>query len=146
MRKNQLSKVTVQQQQAALNFANNVLWKLYCELPKGESNAKVIEQSSMKWDEKSMRMLPAHQPPQQWTHAVYGGLVYMTNQAGHNKLKEFRGPDGTQLKYSGECMVGWRKLAVWMLHHGPFKMAGKKKLGVWGEVLGLEEKGHYYKG
>ncbi|KAI6907877.1 hypothetical protein KC318_g9370 [Hortaea werneckii] len=146
MRKNRLCKVAMQQQQAVLNFTNSVLWKLYCELPKGESNAKVIEQSSMKWDEKSMRMLPANQPPQQWTTAVYGGLVFMTTQAGHEKLQEFRGPDGTQLKYSSECMVGWRNLAVWMLHHGPFKMHGKKTLGVWGEVLGLEEKGHYYKG
>ncbi|GAB1741922.1 hypothetical protein NU219Hw_g7325t1 [Hortaea werneckii] len=146
LRQSRLWKMAMQQQQAALNFTNNVLWKLYCELPKGESNAKVIEQSSMKWDEKSMRLLPAHQPPQQWTEAVYGGLIFMTNQAGHEKLQEFRGPDGTQLKYSWECMVGWRKLAVWMLHHGPFKMRGKKTLGVWGEVLGLEEKGHYYKG
>ncbi|KAI6853995.1 hypothetical protein KC338_g8925 [Hortaea werneckii] len=145
-RKHQMWKLMQQQQQAALNFTNGVLWKLYCELPKGESNAMVIEQSSMKWDEASMRMLPAHQPPQQWTNAVYGGLLFMTNQAGHEKLKEFRGPDGTQLAYSWECMVGWRKLAVWMLHHGPFKMRGKKTLGVWGEVLGLEEKGHYYKG
>ncbi|KAI7280704.1 hypothetical protein KC345_g4584 [Hortaea werneckii] len=145
-RKHQMWKLMQQQQQAALNFTNGVLWKLYCELPKGESNAKVIEQSSMKWDEASMRMLPAHQPPQQWTKAVYGGLLFMTNQAGHEKLKEFRGPDGTQLAYSWECMVGWRMLAVWMLHHGPFKMRGKKTLGVWGEVLGLEEKGHYYKG
>ncbi|KAI7185068.1 hypothetical protein D0869_04583 [Hortaea werneckii] len=146
MRKNRLCKVFMQQQQAVINFTNNVLWKLYCELPKGESNTKVIEQSCMKWDEKSMRMLPARQPPQQLTTAVYDGLVFMTTQAGHEKLKEFRGPDGTQLKYSSECMVGWRKLAVWMLHHGPFKMHGKKTLGVWGEVLGLEEKGHYYKG
>ncbi|KAI6817231.1 hypothetical protein KC367_g8771 [Hortaea werneckii] len=145
-RKHQMWKLLVQQRQAALNFTNSVLWKLYCELPKGESNAKVIEQSSMKWDEASMRMLPAHLPPQQWTQAVMGGLVFMTNQAGHEKLKEFKGPDGTRLTYNWECMVGWRKLAVWMLHHGPFKMRGKKTLGVWGEVLGLEEKGHYYKG
>ncbi|KAI7603661.1 hypothetical protein KC319_g22061, partial [Hortaea werneckii] len=82
-RKHQMWKLMQQQQQAALNFTNGVLWKLYCELPKGESNAMVIEQSSMKWDEASMRMLPAHQPPQQWTNAVYGGLLFMTNQAGH---------------------------------------------------------------
>lgn len=60
-------------------------------------------------------------------------------------LRGFKGPGGRALGWERESLVGWRSLAVWSLHHG-VPRGDRGALGVWGEVLGLVEKGRVWKG
>lgn len=137
-----LQQAAVQQQRTIRHFTTTTLWKLYCALPPGESNGAVQELTSTYYEKG--RMLPIHPAPEGWVKRVSSDLFKMVNAAGNDKLRESKGPDGTQLRYDERSMTGWRKLACWVLHHGEYK--GKRsELGVWGEVLGLEEKGHHWK-
>ena len=124
-------------------FCKNVLWKIYCQLPSGEANRAVTELTSMYYD--NGRMIPIHPAPQEWINMTAVRMFNLVNAAGNEKLREYQGPDGAGLKYDERSMVAWRKLTVWMLHHGPYKRK-REELGVLAEVLGLEEKGRIWKG
>ncbi|KAK5120387.1 hypothetical protein LTR85_006326 [Meristemomyces frigidus] len=131
------------QQHNVTDFCEKVLWKLYCQLPAGEASAAVRELTSMYYD--NGKMISIHPAPKEWVAEIRSRLVKMTAAAGEEKIGEMRGPDGASLRYNEQSMVAWRKLAVWMLHHGPYKKK-RAELGVLAEVLGLEEKGRVWKG
>ncbi|KAK4550028.1 hypothetical protein LTR36_002995 [Oleoguttula mirabilis] len=131
------------QHRSITDFCEQALWKLYCQLPTGESTATVRELTSMYYD--NGRMVPIHPAPKEWVAEIRSRLVKMTGAAGKEKIAEMRGPDGASLRYNEQSVVAWRKLAVWLLHRGAYKRK-REELGVLAEVLGLEEKGRVWRG
>ncbi|KAK5134657.1 hypothetical protein LTR08_006313 [Meristemomyces frigidus] len=121
-------------------FVEEVLWKQYCQTPCMPEAA--TELTSMYYDEGVM--LPIHPPPKEWVVEVRLRVVRLTAAAGDERIRALRGADGVGLRYDEASLVAWRELAVWVVNRGAWKRK-RAELGVLAEVLGLEDKGTFWK-
>lgn len=142
-RHRQVLQVAARQYREITTWCEQALWRDYCRLPKGEATPAVVDQTSTYYN--NGEMVPVHPAPKEWVVEMRLRINRLSCAAGGAKLREMRGADGSGLRFEEGTMVAWRKLAVWVLHHGAYKRS-REELGVLAEVLGLEEKGHFWKG
>lgn len=127
----------------AQDFYPKVLWKHYCNLPKGRSSDAVIAITQTTY--KRGAMVPVHSAPQSWIDEILSRLTRMMKDAGEEVVNSIIGPNGLQTSSDLNDLAHWRELAKWLLHHGPYKRR-KAELGILAEVLGFEEKGTFWDG
>lgn len=117
-----------------------ILWRQYCLLPNGDAPSAVVKATEMKF--KNVKMVPVHPAPQSWVDEVMKNVLDM-EEAGAEK--DYEQPWLADCSDENERILKpWRELAVWLIHHGPYK-GRMSELGVLGEVLGFVEKGMFWK-
>lgn len=121
-------------------FCETYLWSHYCLLPHGSATAAVREITATYNNEGKVK--PIHPAPHDWTTTVVIQLQKMILSAGNAKETEYF---QNGIRYNQRYLAATRELAVWMLHHGKYK-GQLQTMGLLAEVLGLEEKGTFWKG
>ena len=121
----------------------NVLWKHYCDLPNGVASSAVVEATATIYDRGVT--VPVRKAPRSWTKEVQAAVESMMDAAGVKAANSIMGWEHRTARSKEELLVAWRELAVWLVHHGAYK-ARIRELGVLAELLGLEEKGTFWKG
>lgn len=125
------------------NLVSTTLWKHYCNLPTGFATERIVEATRTKYENGAM--VPINPAPSDWVDQVQAELKSMINAAGEAANNFIMGPEPHTAPAEEAVLVYWRELAVWLMHFGPYK--GKTRdLGLLAEVLGVAEKGTFWKG
>lgn len=126
-------------------YVSDRLWKEYCQLPAGNSNAAVSELTSIYF--KDGQMVPIHPAPQAWVDDVVAKIQSIVNPANKKLVLEVNGQDSSafSVDHPEKLRRCLNELMVLSIYHGPL-LGKKQELGVLFEVLGLEAKGTYWKG
>lgn len=127
----------------AHDLCGKVLWKHYCNLPKGSSSDAAQEIAQTHFVHGAM--VPVHSAPKGWIDEVQTHIAKMTEDAGEELTESIIGPtnSGHLITEPGD-LVYWRELARRLLYGGPYK-GNKAELGVLAEILGLVERGTFWK-
>lgn len=121
----------------------NALWRQYCILPDGiATNADVLKATEVEFG--SYRVEPVNAVPEVWVREFKYRLGRLLDAATSDgqvvrlMAKQWEKDVGLALRHVGD-------IAREVLHHGSYK--GKRaRLGLLAEVLGLSEKGTFWKG
>ena len=130
----------VQKRAEANELYKTVLWRQYCILPNEYAPQAVIQATETKFSEGTMR--PIHSPPWAWVVEVMQNIEDMREATGNEMEESLARPDA-DTPVNERILTPWREVAVWLLHHGSYKGC-RERLGLLGEVLGLEVKGKYW--
>ncbi|KXT14056.1 hypothetical protein AC579_10530 [Pseudocercospora musae] len=120
-------------------ICSTYLWKTWVDIP-------IHEEAE---DEAKQKYHAADPPPAEWVAAVETGLVDLLQAAGEDMTRTYLNPVMEQYPRKREAIVKvLREIAVAVCHQGAWKGKGKgkKKLGVFAEVVGFAEKGEVWKG
>ncbi|KAK3714729.1 hypothetical protein LTR37_007709 [Vermiconidia calcicola] len=135
----EMKALLAQKRAEANELYKTVLWRQYCILPNENAPQAVIRATETKFSEGTMR--PIYSPPWAWVVEVMQNIEDMREVTG-NEMEECLARPDADTPVNERILTPWRELAVWLLHHGPYK-GRREKLGLLGEVLGLEVKGKY---
>lgn len=138
----QLAAMLREKRKEAYNLCSKVLWKHYCNLPKGHLPDRILEIT--KTEAKDGAMVPVLPAPQSWVEEVQNRIAKMVGDAGEAVIERILGVIGSgDLITDASHLRYWRELAMWLLHHGPYRR-NTAELGLLGEVLGFEERGTFW--
>ena len=127
---------------SAEHLYTKVLWRSYCNLPNGLASPATVDATAMVYERG--RMVPICEAPKSWVTELKARVSDMIESAGAPVVESIMGSDNSGAQVGEKILVPWRELAVWVLHHGSYKRK-KAKLGLLAEVLGLVEKGTFWK-
>ena len=128
-------------QQNIRTLCEGAMWKTYCDLPGSDAPEAVREATKTEFNYTQACMVPVSKAPDSWVDEMALCIGKMLEASGTQKALEL-------LKAQADVarpLKMWREEAVRLLHHGGFKRK-REELGVLLEVLGLEEKGKFWKG
>lgn len=134
-----------------LYVIKNHLWKAYCTLP--WSNPSIAtpaakELTSLYFSKESGSMIPIHPAPCGWIEQVFHKMMALIASVEKQTLMELGGPSESILSpfNPDRLLMTLREVAVIAIHHKEGKRTTKWEMGVLTELLGLAEKGTYWKG
>lgn len=138
----QLSAMLLEQREEARDLCAGVLWKHYCNLPKGQSSDVALEMTRTVYQDGAM--VPIRSAPDSWVDEVQSRIVKMVGDAGEDMVQATVGPEncGTLILETGH-LVFWRDLAQRLLYGGSYR-GNKAEFGLMAEVLGLVERGTFW--
>ncbi|KXT05036.1 hypothetical protein AC578_10308 [Pseudocercospora eumusae] len=119
-------------------ICSTYLWKTWVDIPVHEDEG-----------ESKQKYHAADPPPAEWVAAVEAGLVDLLQAAGEEMTRTYLNPVMEQYPRKREAIVKvLREMAVAVCHQGAWKGKGegKKKLGLFAEIVGFAEKGEMWKG
>jgi hypothetical protein len=121
-----------------------MLWRHYCHLPNGDAPAAVQEACKLKFE--GGKMVPEKPAPESWVRAAETNLEGMMESCGRKVTDFVVQPEFYAEEMNSRVLTPMREIAVDLVNRGAYRDSGTKKLGVIGEVLGLEMKGTVWKG
>lgn len=129
----------------------NHFWKVYCTLPWSNPNIATPaakELTSLYFSKESGSMIPIHPASRDWIAQVFNKVMTLIASVEKQTWMELGRPNESMLSpfNPDRLLMTLREVAVIAVHQKEGKRITKGEMGVLGELLGLTEKGTYWKG
>ncbi len=120
-----------------------VLWQHYCLLPNTEDTPDfVVEATRTEYDEG--KTMPVYEAPKEWLDEVTMRVGRMMDAAGEEMAEYCMQGSKSYTDPHEALLMSWREMALWIVSHGAYR-GRREELGVLAEVVGLSEKGRFWR-
>lgn len=116
-------------------ICSTYLWKTWVDIP-------ILEE----YESTKQIFNPEDSPPANWLAEAESRLTAMLEAAGEDVTRSYLSPALSSIpRKSSTILKALRELSIEVVHKGAYKRKGKKTLGVLAEILGMADKGEFWK-